>query len=141
MALTDRKLIRAEVSALFDGITELQANYAYPVLELGGLSPVMDMHSDGTRAGMISASVNRFDHYFKLGVYVNRTAHGAEEAENLLDSIYTQIMQECRDHITGTLFMELVVDDERSQPQFAVIDGIPYRLEEIGLYVRSNASG
>lgn len=141
MALTSRQTVREEVSALFNGITEVQLNAAYPLLALNGQSPVLELRDDGTSPMFVSKSNNQVDHYFKLAIFINREAHGAEAAENLLDTIWTAVMQACRDQVTGTSFMELVVDDQRSQPQFATIDGLPYRFEEISIMTRSNPNG
>ena len=143
MALTSRQTVREEVSALWDGITELQANYAYPILQLDGSSPLVDLRIVGTRAEFVSRSTNKIDHTFKARIFVNRQAHGgAGGAEDLLDAIWLKMMQACRDNVTGTNFMELVVDDQRSEADFAeTVDGIPYRIEEITLFTRSNANG
>jgi len=108
MALTSRELVRAEISALFDSITELQENLAYPPLALQGKSPVLSLHSDGTIPKMVSASVNEFDHYFIATIYINREAHGTESGETLLDQIYTKVLQEVRDQVTGTNYATLV---------------------------------
>lgn len=141
MALTNRQTIREEVSSIFDGISQLQANYAYPVLNIEGKSPITTLHGDGTVPKMLSKNANEFDHFFKLTVMVNRKAHGAEEAENLLDTVVTAVFQKVRDNPTGSSFMTLVADVRQTAPQFAIIDGHPYRIEEIGLGVRSNISG
>lgn len=143
MALTSRQTVREEVSALWDGITELQANYSYPILQLDGSSPIVDIRNGGTRPMFVSKSTNQIDHTFKVRIFVNRLAHGGTGgAEQMLDLIWLKIMQACRDNVTGTSFMELVVDDQRSEADFAeTVDGIPYRIEEITVFTRSNANG
>lgn len=143
MALTSRQTVREEVSALWDGISELQANYAYPILQLDGSSPILDLRIVGTSPMFVSKSTNQIDHYFKVRIFVNRNAHGgAGGAEDMLDLIWLKVMQACRDNVTGTNFAELVVDDQRSEADFAeTVDGIPYRIEEISLFTRSNANG
>lgn len=142
MALTSRQTVREEVSALWDGITELQANYAYPILQLDGSSPVVDLRIVGTVPTFVSKTNNQIDHHFKARIFINRAAHGAEEAENLLDAIWLKMLQACRDFVTGVSFYQLVVDDQRSEADFAeTFDGTPYRIEEISLYTRSNGNG
>lgn len=142
MAIVDRALVRAEISALFDDIEALEANLAYPPLELSGRSPVVSLHGDGTIPQFLSADYNQFDHFFVATIYVNRRAHGGEMAEALLDAIYTAILQAARDAVTGVHYMEMVAaPGARSRPSFPVIDGIPYRVEEIYLMARSYPSG
>jgi len=138
--ITDRSSVRAEIAALFSDITELQAVYAYPPLQLLGQSPVLTIHGNGSLPRMVSAAVNQFDHHYIISIYVNREAHGAEESENLLDSIFTKVMQAIRDNISGTTFTNIVADS-RTQPSFAIIDGKQYRVEEISVYTRSNPNG
>lgn len=140
MALTARETIRAEISALFDSISELQSNVAYPPLELKGQSPVLSLHTGGTSPTFTSASANEIYHQFVVTVYVNREAHGAENSETLLDQIVLKVLQKIRDDVSGTSYMTLEVKG-RSGAQFAEIDGIQYRLEEITLEARTNGGG
>lgn len=140
MALTARETIRAEISALFDSISEVQDNIAYPPLELKGQSPVISTHTGGTRPTFTSASANEIYHSFVVTVYVNREAHGASGAETLLDQIVMKVLQAIRDDVSGTSYMTLAVSG-RSEPDFAVIDGIQYRVEEITVEARTNGSG
>lgn len=142
MALTNRGLVRAEISALFDSISELQQNLAYPPTALNGESPILTMRGDGTTPEMVSANHNQFDHFFIATILVNQAAHGVEGSEDLLDTIYTAVMQKIRDNITGTNFQELVADASQSQAGFLeTIDGIPYRYEEVSMFARSNPNG
>lgn len=141
MALTNRKLIRQEISDLFDSVTSLQANLDYPPIALEGKSPVFYMHSDGTLPLMLSLHANQFDHFFVGTIAVNREKHGAQGAEELLDTIYTAILQEVRDTPSGTYYMSVEVADRRSSPYFATVDGIAYRFEELYFMARSNITG
>lgn len=141
MALTDRKLIREEISALFDSISAIQENLDHPPITIEGKSPVVSIHADGTLANMVAKNTNEFDHFFRVTIYVNREAHGSADAEDKLDEIYTAIMQEIRDQVTGTNYMELTAAPSRSLPAFQTIDGAPYRVEEVIVVARSNPSG
>jgi hypothetical protein len=136
--LTSRQLIRAEISALFDDIDALASNLPYAPLRLGGMSPVLSLRVDGTLPLFVTATVNQFDHYFLATIFVNREAHGAVAADDLLDEIYTAVLQRIRNQVIGTNYMELVASSERSRPDFAIIDGKPYRIEDIPLMARSN---
>jgi hypothetical protein len=136
--LTNRQLIRAEISALFDDIDALAANLAYAPLRLGGMSPILALRVDGTMPMFVTKTVNQFDHFFLATIFINREAHGAQSADNLLDQIYTTVLQRIRNQVTGTNYMELVASSERSRPDFAIIDGKPYRIEDIPLMARSN---
>lgn len=141
MALTNRGLVRAEISALFDSITALQENLAYPPLALEGKSPVLFMHGDGTLPQMLARLSNQFDFFFMATIAINRVAHGGEEAEDLLDTIWTSVIQKVRDNVTGTNYMALTVWSGRSRPFFATVDGIAYRFEEVPIMARSNITG
>lgn len=141
MALTNRKLVRQEISNLFDGITSLQQNLEYPPIALEGKSPVFYLHSDGTMPLMLAKYSNQFDHFFVGTIAINRQKHGASGAEDLLDTIYTAILQAVRDTPSGTTYMSVEVADRRSSPFFATIDGIGYRLEELYFMARSNITG
>lgn len=141
MALTSRQLIRDEISTLFDGVAALQENLAYPPLALEGKSPLFYLHADGTLPLMLSLNANQFDHYFIGTIAVNREKHGASGAEDLLDTIWTAILQEVRDTPTGTYYMSLDVAANRSRPYFATVDGIAYRFEELYFMARSNITG
>lgn len=128
----EREDIRLEVSALFDGITELQANLAYPPLELQGQSPVLSLHVGGTAVEQ-AADFVRYDHLLVATTYVNREAHGASAAEALLDAVYTAVVDLVAANRSGTYYDQLITAGQRSQPGFATIDGKPYRFEEIYL--------
>lgn len=141
MALTNRGSVRAEISALFDSITALQENLAYPPLALEGKSPVLFMHGDGTFPQMLAKLTNQFDHFFVVTIAINRVAHGAEEAEDLLDTIWTAVQQKVRDNVTGTTYMALTTWSGRSRPFFATVDGVAYRFEEIPVMARSQVTG
>jgi hypothetical protein len=140
MALTDRKLVRQEISALFNGITEVQENLAYPPLALEGKSPVVWMYGDGTLPQMLARLSNQFDYFFIITIAINRQAHGSA-SEDLLDTIWTKVLQAIRDNVSGTNYSALEAATQRSRPIFAKVDGIPYRFEEIPLMARSNISG
>lgn len=141
MALTNRGLVRAEISALFTSITALQENLAYPPLALEGKSPVLFMQGDGTLPQMLAKLSNQFDFFFVATIAINRVAHGGEEAENLLDDIWTAVLQKIRDNVSGTNYMALVAWQERSRPFFATVDGVAYRFEEVPVMARSNITG
>lgn len=141
MALTSRQLVREEISALFDGVAALQENLAYPPIALEGKSPLFYLHGDGTLPLMLSLNANQFDHFLVGTIAVNREKHGASGAEDLLDSIWTTIVQEVRDAPTGTYYMSLDVAAQRSRPYFATVDGVAYRFEELFFMARSNISG
>ena len=141
MALTDRRLVREEISDLFNDITELQENVDYPVLKLEGKSPVLTTHGDGTQGVWQGRNVSQLDHFFIVTIFINRAAHGDEGAEDLLDKIYSEVMQRLRNNPTGTAYRELEPSSQRSAPAFATIDGIPYRVEELRVMARSNPSG
>ena len=141
MALTERKLVRAEISALFAGLTSVQSNLAYPPLALNGISPLVYLQNDGTLPTMLAYSSNLFDYFFVLTICVNRQAHGDEGAEDALDDVWTDVMQAIRDNVTGSTYTALEAATTRSRPFFAVVDGIPYRFEEVALMVRSNITG
>jgi len=141
VALTSRDLVRLEISALFDGIAGLQNNLAYPPIALEGASPVLWLHGDGTVPVMLARNSNQFDYYFIATIAINRQGHGAEVAENLLDSIWTAVIQAIRDNVTGTNYSTLNASPAKSRPYFATIDGLPYRLEEVAIMARSNITG
>lgn len=142
MPLANRSLIRAEIAAML--LLELAGTAEevldQPPLSLRGASPVVSLHAGGTTATFFGADMNQLDHEFIITVYVNREAHG-NTAEDVLDVMYTAVTQAIRDNVTGTNFMELSLSGSASQPAFAVIDGIPYRLEEITVIARSNPTG
>lgn len=141
MALTSRQTVREEISDLFDDISELQVNYDYPVLKLEGRSPVLTIHSDGTLAEFMGANVTQQDHFFIVTIFVNRQAHGDEACEDLLDVVYTAVMQRLRNNITGSSYSVLEMSGQRSAPLFVTIDGIAYRVEEVRVMARSNPNG
>lgn len=141
MSITDRGTIRAELSALFDGIATIETNLAYPPIALEGASPVLYLQANGTVPTMLARHSNQFDHQFMATIAVNRERHGAAAAESVLDDVYTAVVQAIRDNPTGTSYMSLVMDEQRSRPFFATIDGIAYRLEELFISARSNITG
>lgn len=141
MSITDRAIIRAEISALFDSIAAVEENLPYPPLALEGKSPVLYLHTNGTLPIMLSRHANQVDHQFIITVAINRQRHGADEAENVLDEVWTAVTQAIRTTPTGDSYMSLVMDDQRSQPYFATVDGIAYRFEELYVTARSNITG
>lgn len=141
MALTERNLVRAEISALFAGLTSIQSNLAYPPLSLDGKSPLVYLQNDGTLPVMLARYSNQFDFFFVLTICINRQAHGAAGAEDKLDEVWTDVMQAIRDNVTGTTYTALEAASARSNPFFSTVDGIPYRFEEIVLMARSNITG
>ena len=141
MSLTDRTLIREEISALFDDITALEKNLPYPPIALEGESPVLYLQAGGTEAVMLSRHANQLDHQFVATIAVNRERHGGAAAEDVLDAVYTAAVQAIRTTPTGTNYMSLVVDEQRSRPYFATVDGVAYRFEEIVITARSNITG
>jgi hypothetical protein len=141
MSLTNRTLIREEISALFAGIAALERNLAYPPIALEGESPVLYLQAGGTEAVMLSLHANQLDHQFVATIAVNRERHGGAAAEGVLDVAYTSVLQAIRTTPTGTNYMSLVVDEQRSRPYFATVDGVAYRFEEIVITARSNITG
>lgn len=141
MPLTSRELVREEISDLFDSITALQANLAYPPLALEGKSPLLYIHNSGTLPEMLGAYSNQFDYFFTLTICINRKAHGESASETLLDQIWTNVLQKIRDNNSGTNYSVLSVWQEKSSSFFATVDGIPYRFEDILVMARSNISG
>lgn len=139
--ITDRSVIRAEISALFTSIDALESNLAYPPIALEGASPVLYLQADGTLPTMLALHSNQFDHRFVATIAVNRERHGAAAAESVLDDVYTAVVQAIRDNPTGANYMSLVMDEQRSRPFFATIDGVAYRLEEMFISARSNITG
>lgn len=141
MSITSRAAIRAELSGLFDDITALEQNLVYPPLALEGKSPVLYIQSAGTAAEMLSRDVNQIDHLFVVTIAVNRERHGGQAAEDVLDAIWTAVVQAVRATPTGTNYMNLSLDSQRSKPYFATVDGIGYRFEELFIMARSNING
>lgn len=141
MALTDRTVVRAEISALFTGITAVQENLAYPPLSLDGKSPLLYLHNDGTFPEMLARLSNQFDYFFVLTIAINRQKHGASGGEDKLDEVWTAVLQKIRDTPSGTNYSVLTASSQRSRPSFAIVDGIPYRFEEIFIMARSNIGG
>lgn len=117
-----------------------QAVLAYPPLSLQGQSPVVSIHSGGTTPNFHSFNTNLIDHTFVVTIFINREAHGIT-AEDVLDQMYTAVITAVRENITGTDYMELDVAQTPSQPAFAMIDGLSYRIEEITVIARSNPTG
>lgn len=142
MALTDRSLVRDEIYGAIAAVTAIQNAYNYPPLALEGASPVVWIHNDGTHANFLARNSNQIDHYFVITIAVNRKAHDVSNAEIVLDDVYTSIMQALRDIVVGTNYSALQVRaDRRSQAIFGIVDGIPYRFEEIYIMARSNITG
>ncbi|MCL4867755.1 MAG: hypothetical protein KJ063_02205 [Anaerolineae bacterium] len=140
MALTNRKDVRLEVSALFEGITAIAVNLPYPPLSLDGVSPLVYLHDDGVAPEMLAAASNQFDFYFVLTLCINRQAYGEAAAEDALDEVWTAVMQAIRDNVTGVTYTALEVEG-RTRPFFALVDGVHYRFEELSLMARGNISG
>lgn len=138
MPLIDRSLIRLEISAVLDTITSIQTNTPYPPLKLGGESPISFMANNGAAIDWASRDHNIQQYGYLITLAVNRKAHGAEAAETLLDSVYTDIAQALRDVGAGTNFQFIVMGPGPSRPFFATIDGIPYRIEEIPIVAQGN---
>ena len=90
---------------------------------------------------MLAKHSNEFDHYFIATIAINRQAHGAAAAEDVLDGVYTAVLQAIRDTPTGTSYSVLVPAVARSRPYFATVDGLPYRFEEVPIMARSNIAG
>lgn len=142
MSLTSRKTIREEIAGVFtSALTAAQEVLDYPPSKLEGKSPVVSLHNGGTTPHFYGKDTNQIDHIFIVTIYINREAHGAEGAEDLLDTLYTAVIQAVRDNVAGTDYSELDVDESQSQPAFSIIDGVPYRTEEIRIMARSNPTG
>lgn len=134
--IADRTAIRMELATLLAGLPDVQSVYPYPPLGLRGESPIVSVHNDGAEAVFGGVATNIVDCKYVVTIYVNRKAHGAEASENILDGVYRDIVQLIRDNVTGVFYDEVVVMGS-STPGFAVIDGIPYRYEEVGLLTRT----
>ena len=145
MALKSLDLVHTEISALFDSMvgTELQANYARPVLseELEGRSPIFSLHYDGSQYQFHSANNNEGTHYWRGTLLINRIGHGATNAETLALQITTKLVQVARDNISGTHYSHLAIAAERISPAFTIIEGVPYRTVEIPFISKGYGNG
>lgn len=136
MSAPDFSAVRNEISDLFDGLVSagtLQLNLPHMPLALGGVSPVLSTENAGMRAYVVGQRPGEFNVSYRLVIRVNREAHGAEDAANVLDDVRQAVIDiVIDDTATYTNFDALLIPAGQFAPVFhEIIDGLQYVAAEI----------
>lgn len=94
MASPDFSAVRNEISDLFDGLVPTYAalNVPFLPLTLGGLSPIISTEDDGWRSLLAAMNPGQFDLGYRITIRVNRSVHGAANAQDRFDELRERII-------------------------------------------------
>jgi len=103
--------------------------FDYPPLRLSGRSPIVTLHDDGTTKQDYRQS---WAVYYRITIFVNRQIDGSQAAERTLSTVRSALHRLLAANRRGVYFSALSeVIGSRSVPLFQVVDGQPYRQEEV----------
>jgi len=133
--LTSRKTVRTRMATRIKAaVTTLVEVYDHQVKDFGGRSPVLTIHSDGTRSTF--PDYTREYHSFILSLWWKRTDDDA--TEDYIDDLGKDVRQWLIDNTADAgywhdLSFDDVGDGEggRSQMDYVLLDGVMYRREMI----------
>lgn len=131
--LTSRKAAREQLGVLLDTITNLTV-YDHEPKDFGRLSPIVTVHSDGTRREFPDYA--REFHRFWVTTYWRRDDPDA--TEDRIDDLSQAIAQKLLDNseIAG-YWQDLEFDEEFSELSYLILDGVQYRSERLRVTVFS----
>lgn len=136
----DRKAARALVATTLQGLGTFQAVWQGAPDKFGGLSPVALISSRSIDLTPDARALYEITSGITVSIYVNRTALGAEAAEDLLDDLALSVVEAL--HATGAF----QIDASTAGPEAGNLrdvdrNGIIYRIERIPLTVLDENEG
>lgn len=140
--LTSRKVARAQlktvlktgVETAFTAVDLTLAAYESEPKTLGGFSPVLSVHSDGSMTTFPDYA--RELHRFWVITYWERD--DPDTTEDNIDDLSVAVRQTLLDNAEATgYWQDLIFDDDFSEVAYVLIDGIQYRTERLRVTVFS----
>lgn len=131
--MATRKQVRQALVTLFDANSTFNLVLGYLPLDLRGATKVLCLYSESTTHDFISGHLNNNFYTFYLDTLVKRTDSDADE--NDLDDMHEAIRSVVRANIPNANWDELELSDS-SDPLFAELSGVPYRVEQHRLKVK-----
>lgn len=95
MSSPDFSAVRNEIAALFDDLVDdgvAAQNLPYLPLALSGQSPIISVEDAGFRSVLAAMNPGVFDLAYRIMVRVNRSAHGAADAQDVFDDVRAEII-------------------------------------------------
>lgn len=137
----DRKAARALVATTLQGLGTFQAVWQGAPDKFGGLSPVALISSRSIDLTPDARALYEITSGITVSIYVNRTALGAEAAEDLLDDLALSVVEAL--HAASNLIQ---IDASTAGPEAGNLrdvdrNGIIYRIERIPLTVLDENEG
>lgn len=130
--MATRQTIREGLAALFT--TTFNAVYAYAPLDLQGYTKVLTVYSGGSYYTRESQALQHGFHLLYLAVYVKRAS--GENTEDVLDACHEYIRSVVAANQSSANWEHLLLEDP-TDPSFAEISGVPYRVEVHPLLVKT----
>jgi hypothetical protein len=124
---------RTALATLLGSVTTLQAVYPALKADFGGLSPICMLSTDGTRPAetTVLAGYER-EHAILVGLWWARHATVEDDMDDLSEDVW--------DVLTGNTgptadWGGLTIDEQFSQRDWPIVDGVQYRLEVIRVLI------
>jgi hypothetical protein len=124
--MATRQSAREALAALFVANGSFTTVNDFAPIDLKGTTKVLNIYARASRMDRMSRDVRNNFHVFNLDVFVKRTGTGADEDD--LDTLHEAIVTVCVANPTNANWNHLELS-EPSEPLFAEVAGIPYRLE------------
>lgn len=131
--MNSRKAAREALATLLAGIATLQAVHDTLQTDFGGKSPVAMLSSDGTRPADITtlAGYER-EHAILIGLWWHRHPTVEDDIDDLSEDVFDLI--EANTGPTAA-WGSLTIDENFSQQDWPLVDGVQYRLEVIRVLI------
>lgn len=128
-----RKAVRQGLKTLLETLPTFQAVYAETQTDFEGLSPVAMLASDGTRVSETS-TLAAYDYQcaILIGLWWARHPTVEDDMDDLSEDVFALL----GDNTGVTADWDgLTIDEEFSQQDWPIVDGVMYRLEIIRVLI------
>lgn len=129
---TSRTAARQQIATLLAEIETFVAVYDHATKDFGRRSPVAMAQSDGTR---ITTNFRQEWHRFAIDLFWQRADD--DVTEDYSDDLALAVRQKLAQNDANNVWRDLQFEDEFSQQDYVLIDGVQYRWERIRVRVQS----
>lgn len=131
--MDSRKAARAALKTLLETITTFEGVYDQLQADFGGLSPICMLASDGSRpAETTTLAGYEREHAILIGLWWARHATVEDDIDDLSAAVWDVL--EANTGPTND-WGGLTIDEQFSQQDWPIVDGVMYRLEVIRVLI------